>query len=227
MDRRNELNTPRLTLRRWRDADREPFAALNGDSLVMEYFPDCLTRQQSDELIERIEAGFEQHGYGLWALQVRATGELIGFTGLEAPSFDAHFTPAVEIGWRLARSAWGNGYATEGARASLAFGFEQAGLAEIVSFTSTTNRRSRAVMERIGMTHDPSDDFDHPDLPEGHRLRRHVLYRITAPTHRPRPPAETASGASASPRPESRSSQRSMVRRWQRSAIRQRPRYRT
>lgn len=188
MDKRNELSTPRLILRRWRDADREPFAALNADPLVMKYFPDCLTRQQSDNLIERIEVGFEQHGYGLWALQVRATDELIGFTGLEAPSFDAHFTPAVEIGWRLARSAWGNGYATEAARASLAFGFEQAGLAEIVSFTSITNRRSRAVMERIGMVHDPSDDFDHPDLPDGHRLRRHVLYRITAPTHASRRP---------------------------------------
>jgi RimJ/RimL family protein N-acetyltransferase len=174
-----ELSTPRLKLRRWREADREPFAALNADPLVMKYFPDRLTRQQSDILIERIEAGFEQRGYGLWALQIRTTGEFVGFTGLETPLFDAHFTPAVEVGWRLARSAWGKGYATEAARASLAFGFEEADLVEVVSFTTAANVRSRAVMERIGMTHNPDDDFDHPDLPKGDPLSRHVLYRST------------------------------------------------
>lgn len=144
----------------------------------MEHFPDRLTRQQSDDLVEKIEASFEAHGYGLWALEVRATGEFIGFTGLAEPSFDAHFTPAVEIGWRLARSAWGEGYATEAARAALVFGFEEVGLSEIVSFTTVANARSRAVMGRIGMSHDPADDFDHPGIPAGHPQRRHVLYRI-------------------------------------------------
>lgn len=147
----------------------------------MEHFPARLTRQQSDDLIEKIEAGFEAHGYGLWALEVRATGEFVGFTGLAKPSFDAHFTPAVEIGWRLASSAWGKGYATEGARAALAFGFREVGLAEVVSFTALTNVRSRAVMERIGMTRDPAEDFDHPDIAPGHAQSRHVLYRIAAP----------------------------------------------
>jgi RimJ/RimL family protein N-acetyltransferase len=173
----NERRTERLILRRWREADREPFAALNADPDVMDYFPVLLTRAESDQMIARIEAGFEQRGYGLWALQLRATGEFIGFTGLDIPSFEAHFTPTVEVGWRLARSAWRQGYATEAAWASLVFGFEEADLEEIVSFTSTVNLRSRAVMERVGMTHDPADDFDHPDLQEGHRLSRHVLYR--------------------------------------------------
>lgn len=174
-----ERGTKRLILRRWREADREPFAALNADPDVMDYFPVRLTRAESDQMIARIEAGFDQRGYGLWALQLRATGEFIGFTGLDIPSFEAHFTPAVEVGWRLAQSAWHHGYATEAARASLACGFEEAGLEEIVSFTSAVNLRSRAVMERIGMTHDPADDFDHPHLDEGHRLSRHVLYRTS------------------------------------------------
>ena len=146
----------------------------------MEHFPNRLTRRQSDDLIETIEAGFESHGYGLWALELRATGELVGFTGLAKPTFEAHFTPAVEIGWRLDRSAWGKGYATEAAAAALAFGFDDAGLAEIVSLTTVANARSRAVMERIGMAHDPADDFDHPGIPVGHPQRRHVLYRTAS-----------------------------------------------
>jgi RimJ/RimL family protein N-acetyltransferase len=144
----------------------------------MEHFLDPLSRRQSDELIEKIEAGFAAEGFGLWALELRGTGEFIGFTGLAKPAFDAHFTPAVEIGWRLERSSWGRGYATEAARAALAFGFEEVGLSEIVSFTTVANVRSRAVMERIGMAHDPADDFDHPGIPVGHPQRRHVLYRI-------------------------------------------------
>jgi len=147
----------------------------------MEHFPELLGRRQSDELVERVEAGFAEHGFGLWALEVRETEEFIGFTGLAVPEFEAHFTPAVEVGWRLARSAWGNGYATEAARAALQFGFEEAGLSEIVSFAVPANRRSRAVMERIGMSRDPRDDFDHPGLLPGHPLRPHVLYRIAAP----------------------------------------------
>jgi ribosomal-protein-alanine N-acetyltransferase len=173
------LTTARLRLRRWRKADHEPFAALNADPSVMEYLPAPLTRVESDRLIARIEAGFDRYGYGLWALELRSTGGFLGFTGLEVPSFEAHFTPAVEVGWRLARSAWGRGYATEAGRASLAFAFEEAGLGEIVSTTSVKNMRSQAVMERIGMTRDPADDFDHPELEEGHDLRRHVLYRAT------------------------------------------------
>jgi len=160
------------------EADHEPFAALNADPVVMEYFPDPLTRQQSDSLIGAIESGFEQRGFGLWAVEVRSTGTFIGFTGLSEPSLEAHFTPAVEVGWRLARGAWGEGYATEAARASLAFGFEEIGLDQIVSFTPAENLRSRAVMERIGMTRNQDDDFEHPGLPKAHPLRRHVLYRI-------------------------------------------------
>jgi RimJ/RimL family protein N-acetyltransferase len=147
----------------------------------MEHFPERLSRRQSDDLIEKIESHFEANGYGLWALELRATGEFVGFTGLAKPAFEAHFTPAVEIGWRLARLAWGKGYATEAARAALAFGFEEVGLAEIVSFTTVANARSRAVMERIGMVRDPAEDFDHPGIPAGHPQRRHVLYRIAAP----------------------------------------------
>jgi RimJ/RimL family protein N-acetyltransferase len=160
---------------------------MNADPAVMEHFPGTLSRRESDALVERIEAGFEANGFGLWALEVRATGEFIGFAGLDVPEFEAHFTPAVEIGWRLARSAWGHGYATEAGRAALAYGFEQAGLEEIVSFTTVANRRSRAVMERLGMSHDPADDFDHPRLPPGHPQRLHVLYRIRPPAQIPRP----------------------------------------
>lgn len=148
----------------------------------MEHFPAVLTKAQSDDLIEAIEAGFEVNGFGLWALELKESGEFIGFAGLSVPSFEAPFTPAVEVGWRLARSAWGQGYATEAGRAALVFGFEEAGLGEIVSFTTVANIRSRAVMERLDMSHDPTDDFDHPRLPAGHPQRRHVLYRLRRPT---------------------------------------------
>ncbi len=176
-----QLRTERLLLRRWRETDRDAFAALNADPEVMEYFPAPLTREESDALVDRIEAGFAQRGYGLWlwAVEVVATGEFIGFTGLAVPAFEAHFTPAVEVGWRLARPAWGHGYATEAARAAIAYGLDTVGLGGIVSFPAATNLRSRAVMRRLGMTHDPADDFDHPRLPPGHRLRRHVLYRMS------------------------------------------------
>lgn len=153
---------------------------MNADPEVMEYFSAPLTRAQSDDLVEKIEDGFERDGFGLWALEILATREFVGFAGLAVPSFEAHFTPAVEVGWRLARPAWGNGYATEAGRAALAFAFEEAGLDEVVSFTSLANARSRAVMERLGMSHDPGDDFDHPEIPAGDPLRRHVLYRLIA-----------------------------------------------
>ncbi|HEY0373669.1 MAG TPA: GNAT family N-acetyltransferase [Amnibacterium sp.] len=173
--------TERLLLRRWRDEDRGPFAALNADPAVMEHFPSPMTRAESDAFVDRIIAQHDEHGWGLWAVEVRATGRFIGFTGLAVPRFEAHFTPAVEVGWRLARDAWGSGYASEAARAAVAFGFDELGLEQIVSFTAVGNLRSRAVMVRIGMTHDPAEDFDHPALPEGHALRRHVLYRLPRP----------------------------------------------
>jgi RimJ/RimL family protein N-acetyltransferase len=175
-----EIMTERLLLRRWTEADRAPFAALCADPEVMEHFPAPLTPSQADALVDRIEAGFDEHGFGLWALEVRESGEFIGFTGLAVPWFDAHFTPAVEVGWRLARRAWGYGYATEAARAALAHGFGEAGLVEIVSMTTPRNTRSQAVMRRLGMSRDPAEDFDHPQLPAGHPVRRHVLYRLTA-----------------------------------------------
>lgn len=179
-----ELRTARLLLRRWREADLVPFAAMNADPEVMEHFPARLTQAESDAFARRIEEGFGEAGFGLWAVQTLAGGGFIGFTGLARPGFTAHFTspahPATEIGWRLARHAWGHGYATEAARAVLGFAFGQAGLREVVSFTALTNTRSQAVMRRLGMTHDPAGDFHHPGLPPGHRLRRHVLYRIAA-----------------------------------------------
>lgn len=175
------LTTERLRLRRWRSSDLEPFAALNADPVVMEHFPKPLTRAESDAMVERIEATFAREGLGLWAVEVSATGEFAGFVGLARPGFDAHFTPAVEVGWRLAAVHWGRGYATEAARAAVADGFDRLGLDEIVSFTSVGNERSQRVMRAIGMTHDPADDFDHPGMPPGHRLVRHVLYRLSRP----------------------------------------------
>jgi RimJ/RimL family protein N-acetyltransferase len=173
-----ELRTDRLRLRRWLAADHEPFAALNADPRVMEHFPALLSREESDARIARIEAHFKQHGFGLWAVEVPTITAFAGFVGISVPTFEAHFTPCLEIGWRLAAEHWGRGYATEAARAVLALGFETLGAREIVSFTVPENLRSRRVMEKIGMVHNPDDDFDHPALPDGHRLRRHVLYRI-------------------------------------------------
>jgi RimJ/RimL family protein N-acetyltransferase len=175
-----ELETERLLLRRWRDADRKPFAALNADPDVMRYFPAPLSPAASDAYVGRILSAFAEQGWGLWALEAKATGEFLGYTGLAVARFEAAFTPAVEVGWRLARAAWGSGYASEAARAAVAFGFGDLGLEEIVSFTAVGNTRSRSVMERIGMTRDPADDFDHPALPHGHPLRRHVLHRLRA-----------------------------------------------
>lgn len=172
-----ELRTERLLLRRWRPDDRAPFAALNADPRVTEFLPGALSRAASDALAERIEAHFGEQGFGPWAVEVPGEIPFAGFVGLGVPAFTAPFTPCVEVLWRLAPACWGRGYATEGARAALAFGFTHAGLAEIVSFTVPANLRSRAVMERLGMTRDPADDFDHPVLPDGHPLRRHVLYR--------------------------------------------------
>jgi RimJ/RimL family protein N-acetyltransferase len=175
------LRTDRLLLRRWRPEDRDPFAELNADPVVMEHFVTCPTRGESDDLIDRIEDHFDREGYGLWAVEITETGQFAGFVGLWPATFDAPFTPAVEVGWRLARPAWGSGYATEAARTAVADGFERVGLDEIVSLTSVGNTRSRRVMEKLGMTRDPADDFDHPDVPVDHPIRRHVLYRLTRP----------------------------------------------
>jgi ribosomal-protein-alanine N-acetyltransferase len=175
------LETERLRLREWRAADCEPFARMNADPRVMEFFPGMLTREESDALVERALAHFARHGYGMWAAELRESGEFIGFVGLNIPAFEAHFTPCVEIGWRLAAEHWGRGLATEGAREAMRYGFDDLGLKEIVSFTVTGNVRSRRVMEKLGMTRDPADDFDHPQIAEGHPLRRHVLYRRSWP----------------------------------------------
>jgi ribosomal-protein-alanine N-acetyltransferase len=172
------LITARLLLREWHAADRAPFADLNADERVGALLNGTLDRAASDALADRIIARWESDGHGLWAVERREDRAFLGFVGLAAPSFTAHFTPCVEVGWRLAAAAWGHGFATEGARAALRFGFEDLGLDEIVSFTVPDNVRSRAVMERIGMTRDPADDFDNPNVPEGNPLRRHVLYRL-------------------------------------------------
>jgi RimJ/RimL family protein N-acetyltransferase len=173
-----ELRTPRLLLRQWRPTDREPFAALNADPRAMEHFPALLSRAESDARVDAVLAHFEQHGYGLWAAEVPGAAPFIGFIGLNVPRFEAHFTPCVEIGWRLAPEHWGRGYATEGAEAALQFGFQTLRPTEIVSYTVPANVRSRRVMEKLGMTHDPHEDFAHPLLPAEHPLSRHVLYRL-------------------------------------------------
>ena len=178
--RGRHLETERLLLRRWREQDRDGFAALNADPQVMEHFPGTLARERSDLMFDTINAALHANGFGIWALEERRSGALIGFAGLASVSFLAPFTPAVEVGWRLVPGAWGHGFATEAAGAALDFGFETVELAEVVSFTTTTNRRSIAVMERLGMTHDATDDFNHPQIASGHPLRRHVLYRISA-----------------------------------------------
>jgi len=175
-----EIRTDRLLLRRWLPSDRQPFAALNADPQVMAHFVAPLSPAESDRLAARIDAHFKQHGFGLWALEIQGITTFAGFVGLSVPTFKAAFTPCVEIGWRLAAEQWGHGYATEAARAVLMFGFDALALGEIVSFTVPGNVRSRRVMERIGMRHDPDDDFDHPGFSEGHQLRRHVLYRIAS-----------------------------------------------
>lgn len=172
-----ELRTDRLILRRWRDSDLEPWAALNADPEVREHLGEPLTREQSDASVAAFQAEFDERGYGWWAVEVQATGEFIGFAGLDKVDDGLPFT-GVEIGWRLARSAWGKGYATEAARAVLTYGFETVGLPEILAVTTATNVRSQAVMRRLGMTHNPADNFENPTAPDG-PLRPNVLFRIT------------------------------------------------
>src|SRR4051794_30083977 len=160
-----------VRLRRWRDADREAFAAMNSDPRVMEFFRGPLSRAESAAMVDRIEKHFGEHDFGLWAVEAPDVAPFVGFAGLSVAHFAAHFTPCVEVGWRLAFEHWGKGFATEAARLALGHGFGTLMLPEIVSFPSVTNRRSRALMERIGMRRDPAEDFDYPALPEGHPLR--------------------------------------------------------
>lgn len=171
------IETGRLVLRRWEPRDAEPFAALNSDPRVMEFLPNMLSRDKSNAMIGIIETKIDQHGFGLWAAELKFSKTFIGFIGLNVPGYPLPFSPCVEIGWRLAYDYWGKGYATEGASAALSFGFEKLHLAEIVSFATEKNIRSRRVMERIGMIRDVTADFEYPRLPQDHPLRRHVLYR--------------------------------------------------
>jgi len=179
----DRIETQRLILRRWREEDRAPFADINADPKVMEYFKSPLTRAESDSFIDRIENVFEQNGYGFWAVEERGSGKLLGLTGLAPVMFQASFTPAVEIGWRIASDSWGKGYAPEAARMVLDVGFHRLRLPEIVAFTAVINKNSRRVMEKLGMTQDVAAGFDHPNLPEGHMLRSHVLYRMKSPVN--------------------------------------------
>lgn len=172
------IATERLMLREWRDSDVDAFAAMNADPVVMEFFPETYTEERTRRFVELIRQRWTELGYGLWAVERRDTGRFIGYVGLWPATFPAHFTPAVEVGWRLAADQWGHGYATEAARAALDYGFNTVGLDEIVSFTSAINERSWRVMERLRMVRDPAGDFEHPNVPEGHPIRPHRLYRI-------------------------------------------------
>jgi RimJ/RimL family protein N-acetyltransferase len=175
------LQTRRLLLRRWQETDLRPFAALNADPTVMEHFPRTLSTKESAALVERFEAGFEQRGYGFWAVETTEQERpFIGYVGISPAALNLPFAPAVEVGWRLARAYWGRGYATEAASAAIAFGFDRLHLQEIVSYTASVNLRSQKVMKRLGMQRDPREDFEHPRLPEGDPLRAHVLYRVNA-----------------------------------------------
>jgi RimJ/RimL family protein N-acetyltransferase len=174
------LRTRRLILRPWRDEDLAPYAALNADPRVMEHFPKLLSREESDAQAARIRKHWDDHGFGIWAVEVDGGAPFIGFIGLQHVPFEAPFTPAVEVGWRLAYDAWGHGYATEGARAAVEHAFGALGLREIVAMTVASNQRSRRVMDRLGMRRAQGEDFDHPRLPEAHPLRRHILYRLAS-----------------------------------------------
>lgn len=181
---RIELHTERLLLRTWQPADLPGFAALNGDPQVMRHFPSVMSRPQSDAMARRMQAHFAQHGFGYWVLERHGQPGLIGVLGLQRVNFEAAFTPAVEIGWRLQQAHWRQGYALEAARAVLTFAFEKVQLEQLLAFTVQANLPSQALMQRLGMQRDPHDDFDHPLLPEGHPLRRHLLYRLSRDTWR-------------------------------------------
>lgn len=172
-----ELHTPRLTLRQWRPSDLAPFAAMNSDADVMHYYPATWTTEQSDAFAERVRRLIDERGWGFWAVEERPSGQFMGFVGLHTPSKELPFSPCVEVGWRLAKAYWGQGYATEAASTAVRFAFEQLHLKELVAFTSIHNFKSTAVMRRIGMRYDC--EFDHPHVSIESRLRRHVLYRLS------------------------------------------------
>ena len=172
------ISTPRLGLRRWVESDAEPFITMNSDPIVMEFFPKLLTSEETRNMIQRIDLSFEQHGYGLFAVEKKSTEEFLGFTGFARPVFESWFTPCMEIGWRYKQQAWGNGYATEAAAACLAYGFQTLHFDKVFSFTSILNGRSEKVMKRIGLTR--MAEFDHPKIEQGHALCRHVLYGANA-----------------------------------------------
>lgn len=173
------LETERLLMRTWTDQDIDPMVVIDQDPKVCEFLPAIGTRESTEATVRKIMQHYTQHGFSLYAVELKATGKFIGWTGLAIPSFEAHFTPAVEIGWRLASHYWNQGYASEAARAVLHYAFTVLNLKEIVSFTAVNNKASRRVMEKIGLHHDPNDDFDHPKLEKNHPLSRHVLYRLT------------------------------------------------
>ena len=175
----DELSSARLRLRPWAEADRVPFAAMHADPLVMQFMPAVLGDDQCSVLVERNLEHWREHGFGLWSLEVKGGPTFVGYAGLLRTSFVAPFTPSVEIDWMLARDAWRQGYAVEAASAICMRAFDVLGIDELVSFTVPENSRSRRVMERLGMKRNETEDFDHPRLPEGHSLRRHVLYRLT------------------------------------------------
>lgn len=174
------ITTSRLMLRAWQPSDLEAFAAMNADPVVMKYFPRTLSREESDQMVRRIEQHYEDRGFCFWAVEIKGITPFAGFIGLNVPTYKTDFAPFVEVGWRLAAAYWRQGYATEGARASLRYGFEELGLDEIVSYTVPDNLPSRGVMEKVGMVRSADEDFEHPSLPTGHRLRQHVLYRMSA-----------------------------------------------
>lgn len=177
------LSTRRLTLRQWCDADRAPFARMNSDPEVMEHFPATSTTAESDALIDREMAHLDEHGWGLWAVEISVTRQFIGFVGITPDRLSPWGDEQTEIGWRLCRSAWGHGFATEAGREALRHAFDVVGLDEVVSLTTKGNVRSRAVMSRLGLQRDPQRDFDHPRLPVDHPQRPHVLYAIDRATY--------------------------------------------
>jgi RimJ/RimL family protein N-acetyltransferase len=176
---RTIIETPRLRLRTWSDDDLAPFATLNADPRVMEHFAATMTTDESNAVAARFRDNIQSRGFGFWVVEIINGPAFAGMLGLSIPRFESHFTPCIEIGWRLAHEHWGKGYASEAARAALAFGFNQLALDEIVAFTIPANHRSQRVMQKIGMTRNPADDFEHPHLPEGHHIRPHVLYRLS------------------------------------------------
>lgn len=172
------IETDRIILRPWKERDRQPFAEMSADPAVMEHLLPMNSREAADGWIDRRMAHLAEHGFTFWALEAKESGDFLGAVGLLRIGYNAHFSPAVEVGWRVARPFWGQGYALEAAAASIRFGFENLGLSEVIANTVAQNTRSRRVMEKLGMSHNAEDDFDHPGIPEGHPLRPQVLYRL-------------------------------------------------